>query len=441
MLVAVAQGCHTDERPTADAGAASPGGVAIDRSAVRDPSLLAVVHSFTGRTATAGREISEMLGGRFVRMADPPQGGDIAAAAGARAKEVLPSIDMKGVRRLVLGFPIYDNAPSPVAQEIVRALPLQGVKVIPLFTHIHYVDPKALDTLADEIRARGGDPAPPIALRLPVMVTDEDIVARARRAALDRPDLWGVEPEPAPTVNCVDAPPPHSARMCSVPGGSVWLGDVSRDGLAPGAIPPSLQRVGPFDLDEHEISIAQYQRCVAAQKCRERTPHGVSIELERGGDALPMPDLSWSDAVEYCAFVGLRLPTEAEWVRAARGSSLNTYPWGNAPPGNEPARANLGEKPGVGLPEYVLAAPDAAWAGDGVAGLAPGCQFPLGRGPFGHCDLIGSLLEWIDDPTPTVKGGSWLDVEPAYVSIAARATIAQPKLGSYLTGARCARSR
>jgi formylglycine-generating enzyme required for sulfatase activity len=156
-------------------------------------------------------------------------------------------------------------------------------------------------------------------------------------------------------------------------------------------------------MDEREITVAQYARCVAAGRCHERIPRGVSVALTKNGDAMPQPDLSWSDAADYCTFVGLGLPTEAQWVRAARAEPLDAYPWGQAQPGLPPARANLGEKPGHGLPHYELADPDSSWTGDGVAGLAEGCSFALGRGPFGHCDLIGNLLEWVEGSLPFTK--------------------------------------
>jgi formylglycine-generating enzyme required for sulfatase activity len=324
---------------------------------------------------------------------------------------------------------------------MVRSLPLKNVQVTPLFTYIHYFDPSALDAFAGKIVASGGRASPPIALRLPVLTPKEDIMARARRALLERRDLWSEDDEPAAEIHCMEAPPPHSARLCTVPAGRVWLGDVSKDAAGLTSNPPRLQRIDAFDLDEKEISVAQYERCVAAQQCRAQKPSGVSANLVGAGGDLPQPDLSWSDANDYCSFAGLRLPTEAEWVRAARGSGLDPYPWGAGPPGVAPPRANLGEKAGEGLPHYALAGAESPWVGDGVAGLARGCHFPLGRSPFGHCDLIGSLLEWVDAPTPTAKGGSWIDVEPKYVRIGLRATIAQPRLGSYLTGARCARSR
>jgi formylglycine-generating enzyme required for sulfatase activity len=406
---------------------------------VRDPSVLVLVHSFTGQTATVGQELAEMLGGRFIRVSDPPPIPDVTPIAGPRLAEALPAIGMAGVRRLYLGFPIYDEAPSPVAGEIVRSLPLDGVRVTPFFTYVHYVDPGSLAALATAISARGGEPTVPIALRLPAMVSHGDILARTRRAVLDRRDLWAVDPERPAQVDCAELPAPHSARLCSVPAGSVWIGEVSGDDPDVSANPPRLLHVDGFDLDEQEITIAQYQRCVASQRCRKREPHGVSAELERGGDDLPMPDLSWSDAAAYCAFVGLRLPTEPEWVRAARGGGLDSYPWGETPPGVGPPRANLGEKPEHGISHYALAAPDSDWEGDGVAGLAPGCHFPLGRGPYGHCDLIGNLLEWVDGPTPMSKGGSWIDVEPHSATIAGRAE--QWRLGAYLNGARCARSK
>lgn len=403
---------------------------------VHDPSVLVFVHSFSGHTAAAGREIADMLGGRFIRVNDEPKVPDIAKSLRPKLSEVLATVDMRGVRRLFVGFPVYNNAPSDVAREIIGKLELKGVRVTPVFTYVHFIDPQSLVALAEEIRGRGGIPEPAIGLRLPALIPDEEIVERARRAILGRRDLWPEEPPATPA--CAEAAAPHSVRMCAVPAGGVWVGDVSAN-PPPGAPPPRYQTLKAFDLDEKEVTVAQYARCVAAHKCRARPPHGVSEVLEKGGDAMPMPDLSWSDAASYCAFAGLRLPTEAEWTRAARGSGLTAYPWGNEPPGQVPARANLGEQANAGLPEYAFA--DPPWAGDGTAGLSPGCHYPAGNGPFGHCDLIGNLLEWVDGPVPTGKGGSWIDVEPAYVSIAAHAISEQRNLGSYLTGARCARSQ
>jgi formylglycine-generating enzyme required for sulfatase activity len=438
-VIALLETCRSAEPARPDAGASRTAAVGAAALSVRDPSVLVLVHSFTGHTAAAGREVAEMLGGAFVRVWDPPQVADVTPVPGPQLKDVLAGIRMDGVRRLFLGFPIYDEAPSAVAQQIVRSVPLEGVRVTPFFTYVHYFQQGTLDALAGEISARGGEATAPIALRLPALVSDEDILGRTRRALLERRELWAA-PEPPAEVRCADVPAPHLARLCSVPPGLVWTGEVSPE-ASDSSNPPRLFRVSAFDLDEKEISIAQYRRCVAAQRCRERKSHGVLAGLEGVDDDLPMPDLSWSDAVAYCSFVGLRLPTEPEWVRAARGSSLDPYPWGDALPGTGPPRANLGEKPANGLPHYALAPAESNWMGDGVAGLAPGCHFPLGRGPYGHCDLIGNLLEWVDAPTPVAKGGSWIDVEPRYASVSARATSEQPDLGSDLTGARCARSQ
>jgi formylglycine-generating enzyme required for sulfatase activity len=378
-----------------------------------------------------------MLGGRFVRFSDPPRIPDVEPANGPELADVLPELDTIGLRRIFIGFPIYDEAPSLPAQELVQALSLQNVRVIPFFTYVHYVDPASLVAFADDISTRGGAPLAPIDLRIPVLAPEEEIVARVRERVLARRDLWDGDEESPARIDCVEAPPPHSAKLCAVPAGNVWLGSVNRGATS---TPPRLYRVDAFAMDEREITVAQYARCVAAGRCHERIPRGVSVALTKNGDAMPQPDLSWSDAADYCTFVGLGLPTEAQWVRAARAEPLDAYPWGQAQPGLPPARANLGEKPGHGLPHYELADPDSSWTGDGVAGLAEGCSFALGRGPFGHCDLIGNLLEWVEGSVPTAKGGSWLDVEAGFVTIDVRATVQQLDLGSYQTGARCARS-
>src|SRR5439155_26228040 len=121
------------------------------------------------------------------------------------------------------------------------------------FTFAHYVDPAAIEAFAREIAERGGEPTPPLAFLLPALTSSEDIVARARASLLQRRDLWSLEAEPPPIVHCEDAGPPHEARLCSVPGGPVWLGDVSPTTSAIPGLPPRLERVEPFDLDEKEI--------------------------------------------------------------------------------------------------------------------------------------------------------------------------------------------
>src|SRR5262245_57912 len=111
--------------------------IALSASATAaPPETLVVVHSWTGRTATAGREIADMVGAKMLRASD------------AYGPNVTPTIDelstaLAGgtVRRLYLGFPVWDEAPSKPAQHFVETAPLTGVTVVPFYTYLHYIDP------------------------------------------------------------------------------------------------------------------------------------------------------------------------------------------------------------------------------------------------------------------------------------------------------------
>jgi formylglycine-generating enzyme required for sulfatase activity len=180
--------------------------------------------------------------------------------------------------------------------------------------------------------------------------------------------------------------------------------------------PPHREHVAGFWIARNEVTVADYARCVAVGRCAPAGYAGGAVRFERPN--FPVTFVTYDDARRYCAFRGGRLPSEAEFERAARGAERRVYPWGN----NWSARlANHGR---LGV--------DTTDASDGFAELAPVGAFPNGATPEGVLDLAGNVAEWTLDPygstygSPSPRGervvrGGGFDGSAAFLRGAARA--------------------
>ena len=130
-----------------------------------------------------------------------------------------------------------------------------------------------------------------------------------------------------------------------------------------------------FYLDKFEVTNGRFAKFVEA--IQSEPPWGFADkETPVLRPDQPVRWVNWMDAIGYCLWVGKRLPTEAEWEKAARGPDGRAYPWGNDPP--TPAHAVFGLKE----------------ASDTVSAIG---NRDKGKSPYGVHDLAGNLYEWTTD--------------------------------------------
>ncbi|MEM7181276.1 MAG: SUMF1/EgtB/PvdO family nonheme iron enzyme [Spirochaetota bacterium] len=150
--------------------------------------------------------------------------------------------------------------------------------------------------------------------------------------------------------------------------------------------------VSEFYMDTYEVTNAAFQKCLDSGKCRgcfrKKQCHriGPSYGWRYKKPQQPIVGVSWYTAREYCKFMGKRLPTEAEWEKAARGPNGNMYPWGN-----EPATCKLAvisEKGRKGCVPKILPT-DWHMPTDSVGTRSPGV--------YGLYDMAGNSWEWVND--------------------------------------------
>jgi formylglycine-generating enzyme required for sulfatase activity len=167
--------------------------------------------------------------------------------------------------------------------------------------------------------------------------------------------------------------------------------------------PQHLVYLDGYEIDRYEITNVQYQRFLAATG-RQPPPYWPDGGFPPGQAAYPVAGVTWEDADAYCTWIGRRLPTEAEWEEACRGTDGRVYPWGDT---WDPQRLNVDpiqsgltraytEAGVVGLGDdwgpirTTPTSPD-------VPGLRPVWSYGTGASPYQVLDLAGSVSEWVAD--------------------------------------------
>ncbi len=191
-----------------------------------------------------------------------------------------------------------------------------------------------------------------------------------------------------------------------------------------------------FAIDQYEVTTARYAQFLAAEK-RQAPWQWETVDLMLHGDR-PVIGVDWYDAEAYCRWNGKRLPTEAEWEKAARGTDGRLYPWGNEVPTKQLANFALG----------------ARFSYNQV--LLPVQSFEQGKSPYGLYQMAGNVYEWVQDwylsnyyeTSPekhpqgpeqgqfkVLRGGSWSDL-PKYLLSYSRFKLPPETRNSYI-GFRC----
>lgn len=209
--------------------------------------------------------------------------------------------------------------------------------------------------------------------------------------------LWGGSEEQVITeVKAAVSSAPEleaAAPMIAIPAGSFLrgcnreaieaLGGVCEDDPKQFTAPNTPARdieLGEFWIDEHEVTRGAYARCVTAGACSEASGGGGAL-LDHGDARLPVTGVRWAQADAYCRWEGKRLPSEAEWEKAARGTDGRVMPWGNALPHCGTANVRVRGAECAQSPRRQSSVD--AFAGD--------------VSPYGVKGMAGNVREWVAD--------------------------------------------
>jgi formylglycine-generating enzyme required for sulfatase activity len=177
--------------------------------------------------------------------------------------------------------------------------------------------------------------------------------------------------------------------MLLVPAGEFTMGSESYDNEKP------IHKVtlDGFWIDQTEVTNAMYAKCVSDGACQEPSSKGSYTRSSYYDNSefgnYPVIYVDWNKAKTYCEWRGDRLPTEAEWEKAARGTDVRTYPWGND---FDCKKGNFDDE--TKWDSYVVPGGENC---DGYPDTAPVGSFANGASPYDALDMAGNVWEWVSD--------------------------------------------
>jgi formylglycine-generating enzyme required for sulfatase activity len=234
---------------------------------------------------------------------------------------------------------------------------------------------------------------------------------------------------------------PDLSIMVKIPAGNFWMGcspELDRSCQADEK-PGHRVFLNEFWIDRTEVTVAQYAECFNAGSCNKPAAWENCNWGKKGRGRAPVNCVDWLQARAFCQWAGKRLPSEAEWEKAARGTDGRKFPWGNR---------------GQGCKYAVMAQ---RGKGCGIKSAWPVCSKPSGNSPYGLCDMLGNVPEWVNDwyqndyygfapvknpagpetgKERVVRGGSWY-MSPVLLGASRRQAVF-PDGGAIDEGFRCA---
>ncbi len=293
--------------------------------------------------------------------------------------------------------PVYNPAPPPLVAPAPRSLPAQvrptpaGNRwLLPLLLGggllvALLVVAGAAFTAMNLFSGLPTQPAgPPVTVTLTAGVVVPATVVTNTPAPGETPPTAAPTLTEVPTVVPTPTLAPGATQVSAVdgmvqlyvPAGEFGMGS---DSAAPDQAPFHAVDLDAFWIDRTEVTVAQYTQCVQAGICSvplelRSVTHDSYFENPEFASH-PVIFVSWPQARAYCEWTGRRLPTEAEWEKAARGADARLYPWGNDPA--DPTRLNF--------------------QASGFNDTVPVGQYPTGVSPYGALDMAGNVSEWVSD--------------------------------------------